>query len=117
VGTISITEDQVSICGKLKGGILPDRANPIGGPENLPIVNANHGVKEIANGYRKEELVARELRGDTIEPSDNVKLKVGVSLGLYYAQDVAAVVAVVKEIVTVDPNCRIFGRGIIVQGL
>ncbi|KAI4963370.1 hypothetical protein ZWY2020_014959 [Hordeum vulgare] len=35
--SISITEDQVSIRGKLKGSVLSDRASPVGRPDHLRV--------------------------------------------------------------------------------
>ena len=100
--TVNITEDQVSICGELKGGILSNRAIPVGGPNYLLFVQR----QITANGDCEEELVAWGQRRDTEEPCGDVRYNVHGILTLYYGEDVAlSVLRIVEENSVVGPSC------------
>lgn len=59
LATISITEDQVPVRGKLKSGILTDRTSLVDRPDNLLMVIGDRSATvNTDNGNAKEELVA-----------------------------------------------------------
>lgn len=65
--TISITEDQVSIRGKLKGSVLPDRASLVGRPDHLWNPTGRHGDPGTTVGVDNEDGEEEHVAGGGAE--------------------------------------------------